>query len=669
MTDDHSAVHDGTSREVLPFQVDLRGVVDLLSRHIYSSQQVFLRELLQNGADAITARRELASKDPDSASAGPSFGSIRISPVTAESDTLTVVDDGIGLTLAEVGDLLATVGRSSKRDIFDLPRGDYLGQFGIGLLSCFMVADRIVIRSRSATGAAPIEWIGSTDGTFTVRELSRQESVGLPIGTEVSLVPLRGSAELLGTRSVVSLATRFGEFLDIPIRVDLAGGGSETINRPAIFARPFDRPSADLAGFGRELIGATPFDAFSLTVPGTGTRGTAFVLPFAPAPGTRQASRVYLGGMLLAERLDDVMPDWAFFIRAVVDTTGLQPTASREQLVRSDALDDTREQLGQAVRRWILQLSAAQPHRLAEFVAIHHLALKAMIVHDDELAAVLIRWLTVETSNGVVTIDSLVRRGSTIRYADTVDEFRQIAGIASPDAPIVNGGYVYDTALLRRLPAIIDGVTVERVTVSDELDNLDSPPLAERAAAVALETRATAALAAVGCTAAVRIFEPADLPGLYVADADVLRAIERGKGRDVAPGVWGRVIGRVDRLQSGSNSAGIEAGSGSATAASTTAKLCLNWSSPLIRTLARLGDDAVFSRSVQVVYVQALLAGHRPLQSADRKLLTGALTDLVQLSVGLSETALPDMPSEAPPSDAPPRGTPSIDNTGVGAES
>ena len=152
-----------TDDDLHAFQVDLRGVVDLLSRHIYSSPRVYLRELLQNGRDAITARAEL-----DGITAGRS---IRISPIHPDNDTFVMTDDGVGLTSGEMVELLSTVGRSSKRDIFDLPRSDYLGQFGIGLLSCFMVADRIVIRSRSARGGAAVEWIGNGDGTFSVNEI------------------------------------------------------------------------------------------------------------------------------------------------------------------------------------------------------------------------------------------------------------------------------------------------------------------------------------------------------------------------------------------------------------------------------------------------------------------------------------------------------------------
>ena len=89
-----------------PFQVDLHGVVDLLSRHIYSSPRVYLRELLQNGVDAITARREFAGPD------GAEAWGIRITPASDDSARFTLVDDGIGLTLDEVTELLATVGLS-----------------------------------------------------------------------------------------------------------------------------------------------------------------------------------------------------------------------------------------------------------------------------------------------------------------------------------------------------------------------------------------------------------------------------------------------------------------------------------------------------------------------------------------------------------------------------
>lgn len=119
------------------FQVDLRGVVDLLAHHLYSTPRVYVRELLQNAVDAIHARRLI---EPDVQ------GEVRITPT----------DDG--------EKFLATIGRTSKRGELDLPRSDFLGQFGVGILSCFVVSSEIEIVSRRSTGEPPVEWVGREDG-------------------------------------------------------------------------------------------------------------------------------------------------------------------------------------------------------------------------------------------------------------------------------------------------------------------------------------------------------------------------------------------------------------------------------------------------------------------------------------------------------------------------
>ena len=598
------------SAEVKQFQVDLRGVVDLLSRHIYSSPRVYLRELLQNARDAITARREVDG-------AG---GRITITPFTDDSGEFVLRDDGIGLTATEVADLLATVGRSSKRDIFDMPRSDYLGQFGIGLLSCFMVADTIIIRSRSARGGASVEWTGSSDGTFQVVELDEE----LPIGTSVHLVPRFDADELLRPAAVRELATTFGEFLPVRVTIDTPAGEID-ITHPA----PFLASDPEQAvRYGRELLGASPLDVIELSEPATGTRGLAYVLPFAPPPGARQATRMYLGRMLLAERVDDVLPEWAFFVRAVMDSTGLAPTASRESLVEDAALERVREQLGAGIRRWVLELGLTEPHRLAQFVAVHEVGLKSLVRHDEELAAFITRWLTLETTHGTMRIGDLVDRFPHVRFAATVDEFRQVAGISPASEVLVNGGYLYDADLVRLLPELYPEVTVEKVDVAGELDRLDPPPLDDREAAVALESRAGGVLTASGCSVVVRSIDRPDLAGLYVADPEVLRSIDRRRTRGVTGSLWSGVLDRIDSSAAAARDDDLSA------------RLCLNWSNRVVRALVRVQDDAVFDRTVQLLYIQALLAGHHPLSDADRALMTSALSDLVSLSAGIEGDAI-----------------------------
>src|SRR5690242_18824467 len=132
------------------FQVDLRGIVDLLSHHLYASPRVYVRELLQNAVDAITA------------AGGDATGKISI---TTGDGGLRIDDNGIGLTEAQVHELLATIGRSSKRDELGFARHEFLGQFGIGLLSCFLVADEIRVHT-CRDGAPPVLWTGHADGSY-----------------------------------------------------------------------------------------------------------------------------------------------------------------------------------------------------------------------------------------------------------------------------------------------------------------------------------------------------------------------------------------------------------------------------------------------------------------------------------------------------------------------
>lgn len=196
------------------FQVDLAGMVDLLSRHLYSGPEAYLRELIQNAVDAVTARLAV---DPDAEAR------IRLSTDVDEQgrSVLQVTDTGIGLTAAEASELLATIGRSSKRDTqFGLGRTEFIGQFGIGLLAAFMVADGIEVRSRSAKkGARAIRWVGWADGTFEVTEYQADDA---PAGTTVRLVARPDTDHWLSNETVLALALEYGSLLpfDVAVRVE-----------------------------------------------------------------------------------------------------------------------------------------------------------------------------------------------------------------------------------------------------------------------------------------------------------------------------------------------------------------------------------------------------------------------------------------------------------------
>jgi molecular chaperone HtpG len=152
------------------FRVDLRGIIDLLSHHLYSSPRVYVRELLQNAVDAITARRELDPSCPADVT------------ITCGA-TLTITDTGVGLTEDEVHELLSTLGRTSKRDELGFAREGFLGQFGVGMLSCFLVASSVTVITRSARGGPAVRWEADSSGNYTVSLVDGD----VPVGTTVVL--------------------------------------------------------------------------------------------------------------------------------------------------------------------------------------------------------------------------------------------------------------------------------------------------------------------------------------------------------------------------------------------------------------------------------------------------------------------------------------------------
>ncbi|MCT1866366.1 HSP90 family protein [Dermabacter sp. p3-SID358] len=633
-----------------PFQVNLHAVVELLSTHIYSRPSVFLRELIQNARDAVMTRIEMGTLTLEEAR-------IRITPVGPDSSELVVSDNGAGMHREDMAELLSTVGQSSKRDIFDLPRTDRLGQFGIGLLSCFMVSDEIIVETRPAGVGEASRWVGRSDGTFTLEALEGASGAQVEVGTRVRLTPRPEARELTSYARIWELATTFAEFLPVTLEVCGPRGAERFVNRTPFFTRhlsPNTLPSSadtpeegsvddlhawalerdleHLSEYGTELIGAEPLDIIDISVPETGTSGTAFVLPASPSPGAKQATRAYMGGLLVSESLPDLLPEWAFFVRVVLDSTGLTPTASREGFVSDEALAVTKRAIASSLRTWILTLAENDPRGLQRFLAIHDLALRSLAVHDTELARIVLPHFTFETNQGRMLVSEIVAANPRVRYAETTEEFRQLAGVIPSDQVVVNAGYVYEKDLMRMLGEAMPSASAAPVTLGDVIAQFGAVLGPEAEGAERVRALGETALFGLDCDVQVRAFTPEDVPALYVVDPDVLRSMELRRLEESTSGFWGDLMREVTA------GTGPEQASESPEAGlPTLATLVLNWNSPLVKMLAGIDSDdqVVASRTVRLVYVQAMLAGHNPLRPADRAILNESLSDMLALSTNL----------------------------------
>jgi molecular chaperone HtpG len=574
------------------FQVDLSGIVDILSHHLYSSPRVYIRELLQNAADAITAR-------------GTGDGLIRVEILPERG--LRVHDNGIGLTEEEVHTFLASVGRTSKKDELGFARRDFLGQFGIGLLSCFMVAGTIEVVTRSAKGGAAVLWRGHGDGRYEVAAAERDE-----VGTTVTLRPRVGAEHWLAAAEVEELIRGYGHLL--AVAVTLSGRRLTEPHAPweAPHPDPAERRRA-LLDFGARLLGSRPMDVIDVAVPEAELRGVAFVLPSASVVG-QGGHRVYLKRMLLTEDATKLVPEWAFFVRCVVESAQLRPTASREALYEDDRLDAVRTQLGERIRGWLLDLSATDPDLLSRFLAVHHLGVKALATRDDEMLRLVDAWLPTETSRGMMPLREFRQGASMLRYVETVDEFRALTAIASAaGTPIVNAGYAYDTEILERLPRIEPELRVRRLDPGELAARFERLPEAQEKGLAGFLRAAGAALSDVECVPLLRQFDPVGVPALYVMSRQARTRDTIRRGIEGSDALWADVLSAFADVEIDQRP-----------------QLVLNWRNPLIRRIASFPPGPLVGHAVEALYGQALLAGHHPLRSADSAALNRSFLALLE---------------------------------------
>ncbi len=598
------------------FQIHLRGIIDLLSKHLYSGPEVFVRELLQNGVDAIRARQKV---EPEFA------GSLSLELHTPKGKpaTLVATDDGIGLTEEEVHKFLATIGESSKRMAEGDRPTDFIGQFGVGILSCFLVSDEIVVISRSAKENSPaVEWRAKPDGTYDVRTLTGD----LSPGTQVILTAREDAEEFFKFERLSELVKHFGGMLPYPIKVS-SGKRNEIANERGVpwrqeFSSEKERTQS-LLRFGLEAFGLDFLDALPLRSKAGDIDGVAFILPHEASLTARRAHRVYLKNMLLSESADNLLPDWAFFLKAVVNANDLRPTASRETFYDDDKLAAARDSLGDCLRAYLVNLAEKRPEKLEKFIDLHHRALKALAAEDDEFYRLFIDYLPFETTHGRMSLGEYRREHGNLLFTPTVDQFRQIARVASAQGRcVINAGYSYDHELLTKAPEVFDDLTVEELDATEIVQSFEDVSLEEQESAHLLMSVAESALKSFRCEPELKKFKPNELPALFSTSKDgrFFRSLEQSK--EIADPLWGGVLDQLGKREKRT---------------SAHSQLCFNFENPLVRRLVSLTKKPLLRRSVEMLYVQSLLLAHQPLNTKEMGLLNDGLLAMIEFGMANEE--------------------------------
>ncbi len=625
------------------FQVDLRGIIEILSEHLYSGPEVFVRELLQNAVDAITARQKLGE---------PFSPAVRLK-LTRSNDGVPVLvfrDTGIGLLEAEVHQFLATIGKSSKRLVGARGGGsDFIGQFGIGLLSCFVVSDEIVMHSRSAVKPEEVvEFRGVPEGNYSVRVVPEAELIQpLEVGSRVTLRAKKGFEAFFESAELERLVLHYGALLPFPITLAREGeqageqSGGAVVNRDgAVWRREFTSPEARRAAlmdFGAGVLGREPLDVIDIRTTAGAIDGVALVLPWTPSLAAKPKHVAYLKNMLLDDEAEGLAPEWAFFVRLVVNTNALKPTASREGFSDDAALQQARAEIGAALQAYLGQLADAEPERFRALVRLHDLSIKALALENDELFTLFAPRLEFESSSGPVTLSEYRAglnpvQGGAIYYTRSLEQFRQMARVAGAQGfNILNGGYVYASDLLERFAQLNPDVTVERVEADFFAQRFEELSIPERNGSFEFLRVLERTLEPFGCGVELLHFKPSELPTLFVTSAQqrFVRSIETAQ--EVANDLFGGVLENLKTAQSQSH--GSQPGGQARGGMLLNGQLYVNFSNPLVRRLAVLGSNATVGSVIEVLYVQSLLLAQHPLSSHELQTLTGGLGKLIELGL------------------------------------
>ncbi len=403
-----------TSGEVRSFQTEVRQLLRLMIHSLYSNKEIFLRELISNASDAADKLRFEALADP--ALLGDD-AELRIRVVADEkANTISVIDNGIGMTRDEIVDHLGTIAKSGTAEFLQSMTGDakkdaqLIGQFGVGFYSAFIVADEVTVESRRAGSDAGdgVRWRSDGQGEFTV------ETIELPDrGTRVTLSLKKDESEFANRARLESLIRRYSDHIGFPVLlVDSNEEKSEVVNSAtALWTRPRAEIDDDeYREFYKHLAHdfSEPLCWSHNHVEGKREYTSLLYVPSTPPFDlwNREAPRglkLYVQRVFIMDDAEQFLPLYLRFIRGVVDSSDLPLNVSRELLQQNPELAAIRSALTRRALDMLKGLASKQPEEYRRFWKGFGNVLKEGIVEDHdnrERIAKLLRFSSTHDTSG-----------------------------------------------------------------------------------------------------------------------------------------------------------------------------------------------------------------------------------------------------------------------------
>lgn len=462
-------------------QTSFKGLVKLLAKSLYPEANVFIRELIQNAHDSIQLRK---ADEPQLA------GKIDIL-TDPEAKTITFSDNGLGMDRTDIESFLSTIGRTgtgertkalAERDV----AVDTIGQFGIGLLSAFVVAERIEVFTRKRGEDKAFHWLNRGGEEYELKEITQDKP---PAGHTRVLVTIH--PDHVGTikeQEVRKLVKRYADFLPFPIYLN-GQGPLNAINAPwhqeGGWAGEEDYRQALSRFLNDRYKHDTPLHLIPVDLKSPRAKGALYISD-NHVPGINTFGVVDIFQERMCIRLDDqeLLPEWAKFVRGIVDSPVLKPTAARDNVIKEEgAYFRLRKALGELVIESLTKLSSTDKEKFHRLCNWHHYHFKGMAVHDEAFYDAIIDHLPFETNRGNLTMKDLIGRQSVeigekvpvyfFRFSYNSNQFYEICNAKGIIA--IDTGRNFDEDLVRRYVARHADTMVLK-----QLNDLDDPNLYRR---------------------------------------------------------------------------------------------------------------------------------------------------------------------------------------------
>jgi len=360
-------------RETLGFQAEVKQLLDLMIHSLYSNKEIFLRELISNAADAADklrfealANNALYETDPDL--------KIRISFDKA-ARSVTVCDNGVGMSRDEVVQNIGTIAKSGTREFFEALTGDQakdarlIGQFGVGFYSSFIVADRVTLTTRRAGSTEAVRW--ECDMTKGAGEYTVEPAEKAGRGTDVTLHLREGEDELLEEHRLKSIVRKYSDHIAVPVLM-----GDESVNQAsALWARPKSEIGDEQYVEFYKHIGHDFEAPLAWTHNRVEGRQEYTQLLYIPARAPfdlwdrhqRHGLKLYVRRVFIMDDAEHLLPAYLRFVRGVVDSADLPLNVSREILQQSKDVDAIRAGCAKRVLSLLGDLAQKDKEKYAAF--------------------------------------------------------------------------------------------------------------------------------------------------------------------------------------------------------------------------------------------------------------------------------------------------------------